>query len=76
MAPFSLKPVLLLVTAINVANSLVIHDHSHDSVRRRYSEEWYQPEDHFSHLLFKRAPAGTDGASYPQVGSGGAPSGH
>ncbi|KAL0070768.1 hypothetical protein AAF712_001989 [Marasmius tenuissimus] len=70
MASFLLKPALFIAAAVNVANSLVIHDHNHEPIQRRYFDTWYQPEDHFSHALFKRGPpAGTDGASYPQVGS-------
>uniref|UniRef100_A0A0W0FJT9 chitin deacetylase n=1 Tax=Moniliophthora roreri TaxID=221103 RepID=A0A0W0FJT9_MONRR len=53
------------------ANALVIHapSHEHTSTRRFVSGSWSQSRDHPVNALFKRAPAGTDGASYPAVGS-------
>ncbi|KAF9259516.1 glycoside hydrolase/deacetylase [Marasmius fiardii PR-910] len=59
---------LLLVTAFNVAHALVLV-HDHDSINRRYVDQWYQPDHHPVHALFKRAPAGSDGLTYPQVGT-------
>ncbi|KAL0579681.1 hypothetical protein V5O48_002311 [Marasmius crinis-equi] len=69
MVPSVLSSALLLVATANAANGLFLHDH--DSVKRRYFEDdsWSQPGNHFTHALFKRAPSGSDGASYPQVGS-------
>ncbi|KAK7049516.1 hypothetical protein VNI00_005547 [Paramarasmius palmivorus] len=68
---FSLAGIVAAISTYTTA--LVIHDpsssHDHTVSRRFVSGSWFQPRDHPVNALFKRAPTGTDGASYPAVGS-------
>ena len=61
----------LLLAFVSVSNAVSIpHDDHHDSVPRSVPGNWWQPDDHPAHALFKRDVTG-DGVTYAPVGSDG-----
>ncbi|KAG7096959.1 hypothetical protein E1B28_004356 [Marasmius oreades] len=59
---------LVVATSLSVAHALSISDREYTS--HRYLDPWHR-QDHPVHALFKRGPTGSDGNSYPQVGTDG-----